>query len=423
MKRFTLSLLLSAAFAIIGLEGSSFAGLTQDQLKKYAETHLCNGPAQQYDDADCQSEKQHCVDEFLSCWQNKTGAKANCIIGTKGDIVCLPQDICLTTDDDGNCTQTDTITYGASVKQCNGVAKKFADSLKNDCNLADKPQVCGDGVVSGDEVCDGSHVKGNGVLIGKCSSDCKVISFCGDGKTEGDEKCDDGDNNGKVGYCSKDCSYKSSKFPDPAPASKSSPFPSQGDVCGDGIKQKTNKEQCDDGNTKDGDGCSHDCKFETDLVAAHMKALCHWEIKGDTACENAQTLCADSFDDCMENNTSLAQCEKNLSAQSQTVVNSCQTKPTTVAGGSQTPAPAATGNAPVGNPSGNTTELGATDDNSKNCSNFGGKNNLCLQGKIDPQAEGCSMVQGAPAASPFSYALIFGFGLIPAVTRRLKKMK
>ena len=30
------------------------------------------------------------------------------------------------------------------------------------------------------------------------------------------------------------------------------------DICGDGIRSA--KEQCDDGNTVDGDGCSSDCK-------------------------------------------------------------------------------------------------------------------------------------------------------------------
>jgi cysteine-rich repeat protein len=32
-------------------------------------------------------------------------------------------------------------------------------------------------------------------------------------------------------------------------------------VCGDGLLAPSS-EQCDDGNTADEDGCSHDCRFE-----------------------------------------------------------------------------------------------------------------------------------------------------------------
>jgi cysteine-rich repeat protein len=33
-------------------------------------------------------------------------------------------------------------------------------------------------------------------------------------------------------------------------------------VCGDLKVNPAGGEQCDDGNTRDGDGCSHDCKLE-----------------------------------------------------------------------------------------------------------------------------------------------------------------
>jgi cysteine-rich repeat protein len=38
-----------------------------------------------------------------------------------------------------------------------------------------------------------------------------------------------------------------------------------GPRCGDGVRQASNGEQCDDGNTKSRDGCSATCKKE-DIV-------------------------------------------------------------------------------------------------------------------------------------------------------------
>jgi len=61
---------------------------------------------------------------------------------------------------------------------------------------------------------------------------------CGNGIVEGTEQCDDGNTNGGDG-CSADCDFE---------------------VCGDGILNQG--EQCDDGNNVDGDGCSSKCLFE-----------------------------------------------------------------------------------------------------------------------------------------------------------------
>jgi cysteine-rich repeat protein len=62
---------------------------------------------------------------------------------------------------------------------------------------------------------------------------------CGNGVVEGTEQCDDGNTTGGDG-CSADCDFE---------------------VCGDGILNQG--EQCDDGNNTDGDGCSAKCVLET----------------------------------------------------------------------------------------------------------------------------------------------------------------
>ena len=48
------------------------------------------------------------------------------------------------------------------------------------------------------------------------------------------------------------------------------------EICGDGLK--VGNEECDDNNTKDGDGCSSKCKVETGYNCSH--GVCT-EICGD----------------------------------------------------------------------------------------------------------------------------------------------
>ena len=63
-------------------------------------------------------------------------------------------------------------------------------------------------------------------------------STCGDGKLDPGEACDDG---GESRSCNSNCTPV---------------------LCGDGILSVSAKEQCDDGGTRDEDGCSRDCKSE-----------------------------------------------------------------------------------------------------------------------------------------------------------------
>lgn len=63
-------------------------------------------------------------------------------------------------------------------------------------------------------------------------------SVCGDGMVTGDEICDDSVNDGSYGGCAADCA-------------------SLGPYCGDGLPN--GKEACDDGNAAMSDGCNPDC--------------------------------------------------------------------------------------------------------------------------------------------------------------------
>jgi cysteine-rich repeat protein len=77
------------------------------------------------------------------------------------------------------------------------------------------------------ERCDDGAVNASGVCIG-----CQV-AVCGDGSTTFDEQCDDGNTVSGDG-CSALC---------------------EREFCGDGIRQPALGEECDDGNIVLGDGC------------------------------------------------------------------------------------------------------------------------------------------------------------------------
>ncbi len=103
--------------------------------------------------------------------------------------------------------------------------------------------ICGDGIVTRFELCDDGEHNGE---YGKCGEDCTPGPHCGDGIVQQDEgeACDDGVVNGGYGgygQCAPGC------VPGPH--------------CGDGHKD-VGYEQCDDGNTEDGDGCTSNCELE-----------------------------------------------------------------------------------------------------------------------------------------------------------------
>jgi len=90
---------------------------------------------------------------------------------------------------------------------------------------------CGNGQLDAEEDCD------TGGESTTCDADC-TLAVCGDGtrnRTAGEE-CDDGNRNDND-ECRNDC---------------------KPNVCGDGVI-RTGAAQCDDGNTTDGDGCDSNC--------------------------------------------------------------------------------------------------------------------------------------------------------------------
>lgn len=125
------------------------------------------------------------------------------------------------------------------------------------------PAVCGDGVAESwrsEEECDDANtLSGDG-----CSSTCQVEEGCGDGNIDPEESCDD-DNVLDGDGCSSQCA----KEPGFVCTGESPSVCTY--ICGDGILVEyvtvdfsftEPAEQCDDGNTESGDGCSSDCQLE-----------------------------------------------------------------------------------------------------------------------------------------------------------------
>jgi len=105
-------------------------------------------------------------------------------------------------------------------------------------------------------------------------------SVCGDGELEGDEECDDGNTDDGDG-CSATCTVEDGWDCTVEPCEE---------ICGDG--ETVGDEECDDGNTDDGDGCSATCTVEDgwDCTEEPCEEICgDGEIVGEETCDDGNT--------------------------------------------------------------------------------------------------------------------------------------
>jgi fibro-slime domain-containing protein len=186
--------------------------------------------------------------------------------------------------------------------------------------------VCGDGMIEGTEACDdGNTTAGDG-----CAADCTLecgwecpggtacrAAKCGDGKVAGKEQCDDGNNTDGDG-CAADCTLESKPVAvaegwictspsaaavgtadGGAPATCKGPTTCTTTVCGNGKVEGS--EQCDDGNTVTGDGCSPFCRLEPKCPATGggCSSLCGdglllpADLLDPTNCDDGNTVSGD----------------------------------------------------------------------------------------------------------------------------------
>jgi fibro-slime domain-containing protein len=192
---------------------------------------------------------------------------ANC-----GDGVLTPPEAC----DDGNQTGGD----GCSA-DCKSVESGWQ------CRVPGKPCIplCGDGKITGNEQCDdGNTNPGDG-----CSATCQLepgasctgmpskctVASCGNGVVETGEACDCGTDptklpanctgpnglfNGDGTGCTKTCTTE------PTCRDSTGKTGACSTSCGNGNVETG--EDCDDGNNKDGDGCSSKCKIEAGFMCS-----------------------------------------------------------------------------------------------------------------------------------------------------------
>jgi fibro-slime domain-containing protein len=177
-----------------------------------------------------------------------------------------------------------------------------------------KTWVCGNGHVDPGEACDdGNTVSGDG-----CSSDCTIVetgytcpdvngsggpcikapaNVCGDGHVAGNEQCDDGNTTSGDG-CSSTCAVEPG-YTCPTPGALCVRLA----YCGNGVVDGT--DQCDDGNNTSGDGCSATCKIEPGYACVSTgsppESVCHATVCGDGIKEGSEQ-CDDGnlipFDGC-----------------------------------------------------------------------------------------------------------------------------
>ncbi len=158
---------------------------------------------------------------------------------------------------------------------CSAISSSYASgttiSCKNDCSgydvsLCKAKPVCGDGKVTGDELCDSDSKPctafnfPNSTKTAYCKSDCSGYNYavcdstgsttvCGNGNIEYGETCDDGNTKSGDG-CSSTCQEEI--------------YIGASDSCGDGVRDSN--EQCDDGNMMPGDGCDPLCRNESPVA-------------------------------------------------------------------------------------------------------------------------------------------------------------
>ena len=170
---------------------------------------------------------------------------------------------------------------------------------------------CGNGSVDGDEVCDGDDIgtlpatcaeydaiwvagaMACGATCDRADTSACVANVCGDGVMAGDEGCDDGGNEAGDG-CDPGCVVEPGWACDGVARAASE----CDNACGDGILDRF--EACDDANLEDADGCSPSCQVEPgwicDVVddATTCGPICGDGLAlGDERCDDGNTAAGD----------------------------------------------------------------------------------------------------------------------------------
>jgi cysteine-rich repeat protein len=206
---------------------------------------------------------------------NGDGCEANCTLPSCGNGIVDPGEQCDDAGESATCN-ADCTPAACGDGKINATAGEVCDDGNQDntdaCLNTCQPASCGDSFVqAGVEQCDdGNTVDGDG-----CEANCTLPS-CGNGIVDPGEQCDDA---GESATCNADCTTA---------------------TCGDGKLNATAGEQCDDGNTANGDCCDSACQFESNTTqcTANSGCMTAGTCDGAGACQGATpiadgTLCDD----------------------------------------------------------------------------------------------------------------------------------
>eukprot|EP00347_Sterkiella_histriomuscorum_P016413 403353278 len=188
----------------------------------------------------------------------------------------------------GKCDDGNTVRGNGCDAQCNIETGYTCTGAPSVCS-----PTCGDSRRVGTEGCD----DGNTVNNDGCSSTCAIETgfnctnggtntkdtcqeICGDGKDYAKYQCDDG-NTVNFDGCDQNCR---TEIGFTCTGGTQTQADTCTETCGDGRNFKLVANQCDDGNTKSGDGCSSTCLIETGFAcqggSRYTKDVCY-EICGD----------------------------------------------------------------------------------------------------------------------------------------------
>jgi cysteine-rich repeat protein len=178
-----------------------------------------------------------CTDDGNACTNDVCTAGACAHPNRSNGTACDEGGFCSVNDtcQDGVCTAGPARNCGDT----DACTTDTCDEAGDACVHTTVSPCCGDGVPEGSEACD----DGNGSNTDDCLNTC-VLPTCGDGFLHaGVEQCDQGAANANTpnASCRTDC---------------------RAQRCGDGVLDDLFGEQCDDGGTTGGDGCSAACGIE-----------------------------------------------------------------------------------------------------------------------------------------------------------------
>lgn len=180
---------------------------------------------------------EECDDGALNSDTDPGACRMNCTVSRCGDSVRDPGEQC----DDGNMVDFDSCTAVCLNARCGDGITKTIDSTTGQYSWAPN------------ETCDDGNVNNNDY----CASDCmSVTGYCGDGSIQtghpASEACDNATTGDGIGaYCTGNCTGSGASMTCDVGCSINH------GACGDGDIDYIAGEICDDGNSINGDYCSH----------------------------------------------------------------------------------------------------------------------------------------------------------------------